>query len=301
MEPRLEERAVASGELLKRAQRVVADLQVRRRCRPAAATALPAALLPFFNPPRQLLPPFQTDVGGLLWELDQRLGSTFSEAVAERLPAIQAAAAAPPAPSPRAPASPADAGRQLLQAAQERAALLQRAYNTIAGLQQDVDACLAELGSGGAAGCGSPLPFPPLGTPGSERHSTTTLRACSAGASEHEPQQQAHHVQAQQGWQLPDAQQRWEQGTLPRQPQQRPDSSSSPGAATGSLAGSQGGDDTPPAQRLQPALPPALSPDTAAFVGAAFSARNTEAAEHAAQPCAILNTSLRDASLETSR
>lgn len=59
---------------------------------------------------------------------------------------------------------------------------------------------------------------------------------------------------------------------------------------------------TPRAQVLpghQPAA--ALSPTTAAFVGAAFAARDTEVAEHAAQPRAVLDTSLKDAAAATSR
>ena len=62
MEPRLEERAVASGELLKRAQRVVADLQVLAlAAAAAAAVVLPAALPPYAQlPPRPHLPPRPT-------------------------------------------------------------------------------------------------------------------------------------------------------------------------------------------------------------------------------------------------
>lgn len=228
-----------------------------------------------------------------MWELDQRLGSSFHE---EFLPPIRVAAAqeAPASGSTRQPAaaSPAD----LLQAAQDRASLLRRAYDTITDLQTDVDACLAELDAGAAAGArrGSPLPFPAL-TPAGEGH--TAISVCASGATPHSSSDaaQAPHQQAQQH--------------PPPQPAASHASSGSPAAGVGASGGaaplSEPGCSTPPEQRLPPALaaqpPEALSPDTAAFVSAAFSAREAEAATAAALPRPVLNTNLADAAAETGR
>lgn len=252
----------------------------------------------------------QTDVGGLLYELDTRLGTSFHEAVVAQLPAIRSAAAAAAAPA-SSPVGGTASGHQLLQGAQQRTALLQRAYDTISGLQQDVDACLAELGGGSAAGrATSPLPFPSLGTPGGMAQAGTERQSSrmgarmgsappqdqrqQAGRSHEQPtDDQQHRVQQQGLGQAPDL------PTTQEQPVQQGDLANPSDIPPSSLAGSV----TPPAQRLAPtaSLPTVLSPGTAAFVGAAFSARETEAAEHAAQPRAVLNTSLKDATVEAGR
>ena len=311
MEPGLEDRVAASGELLQRAQSVVAHLQVGRAAGGRACRTSPAC--PQLVPP---LPPLlQTDVGGLLYELDARLGTSFHQAVVAELPAIHAAAAA--APSASSSGSSGGTGRHLLQAAQQRTALLQRAYETITGLQQDVDACLAELGNGGAAGCAtSPLPFPLLGTPGGMGHAGSALPSPGPAAARQVPpplpQQQQQQQQGLQE-QLPQCQQEQAQQLFRPQGQQQgqgqasdlhppaeqPASPREDSGGRGSSVGSGAGGAMPPAQPA--ARPAVLSPSTAAFIGAAFSARETEAAEHAAQPRAVLNTSLKDATVETGR
>lgn len=254
-----------------------------------------------------LCPCRQTDVGGLLYELDTRLGTSFHEAVVAQLPAIRSAAAAAAASASRSRPSGTASGHQLLQAAQQRTALLQRAYDTISGLQQDVDACLAELGGGSAAGrATSPLPFPPLGTPGGAAQAGSECQPARMGATA--PQEQLQQVGSSHEQPTDDQQHRLQQqglGQAPglpatqEPPMQQGDLANPSDIPAGSLAGSG----TPPAQRLAPtaSLPTVLSPGTAAFVGAAFSCRDTEAAEHAAQTRAVLNTSLRDATVEAGR
>lgn len=250
--------------------------------------------------------------------MDVRLGTSFHQAVAAELPAIHAAVAA--APKASSSGSCGSTGRQLLQAAQQRTALLQRAYDTITGLQQDVDACLAELGNGGAAGCAtSPLPFPPLGTPGGMGHAGSALHSPGAAAARQVPpplpplqqqQQQGLQEQLPQGQQeqaqqlfLPQGQQQGQgQASDLHPPADQPASLREDSGGRGSSVSSGAGGAMPPAQPLPPAAQSAvLSPSTAAFIGAAFSARETEAAEHAAQPRAVLNTSLKDATVEAGR
>ncbi|PSC71874.1 hypothetical protein C2E20_4799 [Micractinium conductrix] len=137
----LEERTAQDGALLARATGVIASLQV--------------------------------DVGGLLWELDQRFGSSFHEEVAAALPAVLAARAVPGAAAAVSTASASP--EALLSAAQERVNLLRRAFDTITGLQTDVDACLCELESD----VPQPLPFPHL----SPLHTSTTFGATPASGA----------------------------------------------------------------------------------------------------------------------
>ncbi|KAL4425947.1 hypothetical protein ABPG75_009963 [Micractinium tetrahymenae] len=262
----------------------------------------------------------QVDVGGLLWEIDQRFGSSFHEEVAASLPTVLAAAAAGPAESAGAgthqPASPEEAGEALLAAAQDRLALLGRAYAVIDGLSTDVDACLHELDMGAGSDCRpTPVPFPQL-TP---LHTTHTYVAGAA-------QQQAESTgsllsSGRQGGALGQLGAAAEgAGFPPAEPQpsahtSMPSTSGPTPAPVGDAmqsalgaasSASRSRSSTPAAEATPPARSPAvpaaaLSPTTARFVGAAFTARDAEAAEQAAQPRAVLDTSLKDAAAETSR
>lgn len=255
-------------------------------------------------------------MGGLLWEIDQRFGSSFHEEVAASLPTLLAAASAGQAEGGAAasthhPASPEEAGQALLAAAQDRLVLLGRAYNVINGLATDVDACLHELDTGaGGGGRPTPLPFPQL-TP---LHTTHTYEAPTG-------QQQAGSLASLLLLQ--------EESMAAGQASAAPQGSDSPAVLPGSCqaamaapvgdvmlqaaeaagcssSSSSGGSMTPAAPAESPARTPAvpaaaLSPTTARFVGAAFLARDAEVAEQAARPKAVLDTSLKDAAAETSR
>ena len=136
----LQERAAHSGTLLERCSRVITDLQVSQQSR-AVEVSPPPPAPPRHNRLPTLLTLAQVDVGGLLWEIDRRQGSSFHEEVAGSLPSILAAAqdasgrGTGEGTGDSGRASPEDAGRQLLLAAEDRVGLLQRAYNTITGLQ----------------------------------------------------------------------------------------------------------------------------------------------------------------------
>lgn len=143
----------------------------------------------------------QLDSKALLWEIDARLGSTFNQDVPwpPAQPTLEqsgtAASSLPPAPK--------DTDHQLMQGAQDRTALLHRAYDTItalqvatsghqrvlaalpynhsfqqkkmssptASMQVDVDGLLCEIDNGlfgrGPAAA-SPIPFPQLVSPAAD-------------------------------------------------------------------------------------------------------------------------------------
>ena len=264
---------------------------------------------------RGIIGALQNDVGGLLWEIDTRVGGTsFHADVARHLPVILAAAGGGSRDSAVAGgkdaaavgaamiSSPEEAACRLLQSAQDRVDLLHRAYGVVSSLQTDVDACLWELGQvesppaagGGDISCScvpSPIPFPALGPhEGLQQHTTHTFPSGGAARADSEPGVPASlSSSTTQGCRHND--------TL------EPIALGTPLAKT--LAGPS--EPEPPASS-SPQLSPlpfhtgaTLSPSTAAFVRAACTARETEAAEHAAQPRAVLDTSLKDASLETER
>lgn len=164
-----------------------------------------------------------------------------------------------------------------------------------------MDACLYELQSGGGARRATPVPFPMLSTPGSDGHTVTTLHATTQAAAtagaEPQPQPQQQPQLATPagllGAALQQGQQASEASSISAAQQQQQQQRIQEGEASSG---------TPPAQRLPlPAAGRGLSPATMAFVGAAFTARDTEVAEHAAAPRAVLNTSLRDADCEAGR
>lgn len=175
--------------------------------------------------------------------------------------------------------------------------------------QVDVDACLYELERGSSTRLGPPLPFPPLATPSGDGHTATTLYAyaqvdATSGSSlEHQRQQQLLEKQQPQGGSTAAADLHGTPAALLSREGGRP--------GRGMLlaqqqqqqqveVGKSGGSDTPPTQHLPPA-PAGMSPTTAAFVDAAFTSRDTEAAAFAGQPRAVLNTSLKDAACEAGR
>ena len=362
----LDAHAANSGSLLARCSRVITNLQVAPGpARRPPAPPQPPPPPPCHNHPSLAAPAAQVDVGGLLWEIDQRQGSSFHEEVAAGLPGILAAAHAAAAGAGEGagsgsgsngasrPASPEDAGRLLLRAAEDRVGLLQRAYVTITGLQvrldacclpkwvhaticcnrahhaatwvlppcvqTDVDACLWELEAGSSAHLdATPLPFPSL-TPLGHGHSTLTLSASAApgppsSAAQAQPLQPgsggaeglaalAASAASPTEWQHEGSSAASSLGAPPAAHVPLPDEQEAARFVSSTGDGSGGG--TPPSQQAQQprrAEPPAaLSPTTTAFVGAAYAARDTEAAEHAAQPRAVLDTSLKDADVQTGR
>ena len=169
----LEERTAQDGALLARATGVIASLQVRRPPAPSVGG------WPHSTGAHTLsstCPCLQVDVGGLLWELDQRFGSSFHEEVAAALPAVLAARAVPGAAAAVSTASASP--EALLSAAQERVNLLRRAFDTITGLQAGSWAlCCSHWNVGAAAPAAAPqilqhcfaLPSPSISTDGRGR------------------------------------------------------------------------------------------------------------------------------------
>ena len=186
-------------------------------------------------------------------------------------------------------------------------------------VQTDVDACLWELEADGSThlGC-APLPFPSL-TPLGQGHSTHTPPGSAAVGPTQGSAAPALPAQlgstGAEGWlaaPVPGSEQQLgtSNGALslgaPTFAARPASAEHEAGSDSNIVDGGGSGSGTPPSsQRAEETClaepPAALSPTTTAFVGAAYAARDTEAAEHAAQPCSVLDTSLRDADVETGR